>query len=612
MSRKSLESRKLIASELQARLNNIEMMTSKDDIIRQLNTNIVFRQEEVLRDLWKFIQSDDDITYILQESLTDKITSDENITYHELIQLAKTTMTSIIIGREDIQDYFNQLGYYLIQQYKKKLFRMQSLLENFERGSLCNLDILQDYDENKFLYDDQYTTQEKVIFDLISPLWVPSRFSTNLIQSIEEIDDDEVNEIIANYCQHFDSEKLIKEKLIVWFKAKVISIMEDSFQRSKVIEAMTMMMKPVIDSFDNYFSILPTLFQFYRNLLQHILSDDNHTENVPNGNDSSNQLLTINQHLSRLVMLFNVRYVRQAEFNPNQLVGYDENYSFDHNSTAAYSTCQLRNKDVQFLPITLKIFNRKVSSRNIIKLLSEEEALRKLNHKNILTFYGLVSLEDRVNNFTMACEICHCSLKKFFDFQNDCIPADFPFRYNKQQCAYRKIKIFALQIAAGLCYIHNACYVHPDLYLDNILLSIDNTIKLCDPSVVFQSASIDSIKNSQLPIYPAPEYLAGNVYNHKCDMYHYGLILHEMWYNKPLIDLSNSASLSKDTVDKLLQGVNPDFSIYPPPPDLWQYIITKCLQFDPNERLSSSECYKALQYRSDYEDPEETTSPIIC
>lgn len=96
-------------------------------------------------------------------------------------------------------------------------------------------------------------------------------------------------------------------------------------------------------------------------------------------------------------------------------------------------------------------------------------------------------------------------------------------------------------------------------------------------------------------------------------MYSYGLILYEMWYNKSLIDISiGTAEMKKELVDKLIRGINFNFNIYPPPPDLWQYLITSCLEIDPTRRLSSSACHKALQFRKDYDDNEVDTSSTIC
>lgn len=374
MSQKPLESRKLIVEELQGRLDSMHIMTNRDEIKKQLHSNIEYRQQEILTDLWKLIQSDDTAD-ILQDSLYDKIVNQPNLTYRQFIQAAKTAVISLIAGREDVQDYFNQLGYYLIQQYKRELFTMQSLLENFERGSLCHLDILQDYHEANFVYDDQYTCQEKVIFDLVSPIWVPVHFSTDLIRSVEEINLDEVDQIVASYT-NLDDAKLIKKNLITWFKSKVFSIMENQFQRATVFKAITAIMKPVTDSFDQYFHIIPYLFQFYHNLLHHALMLDESTDAGHHDHEPLRQLLISSQHLSSLVMLFNIKYVRQTEYHSSQLIGYNENYVLDRNCIVQYSTCHLKSKNLPVLPIMLKIFNNSVSTGNITKLLTQEEALR--------------------------------------------------------------------------------------------------------------------------------------------------------------------------------------------------------------------------------------------
>ncbi len=74
-------------------------------------------------------------------------------------------------------------------------------------------------------------------------------------------------------------------------------------------------------------------------------------------------------------------------------------------------------------------------------------------------------------------------------------------------------KIIFKQIIEGLDYIHKNNIVHRDIKLDNILIDLTNTIKICDFGVSRRLLPGDIMhEHCGTPAYIAPEIFKDNVY----------------------------------------------------------------------------------------------------
>ena len=116
------------------------------------------------------------------------------------------------------------------------------------------------------------------------------------------------------------------------------------------------------------------------------------------------------------------------------------------------------------------------------------------------------------------------------------------FKLGKKHIPIKKIKIMMKQILTGLNYCHKKNIVHRDLKPDNILMTEDEQIKICDFG---SSKNIEKINNIEVSskstpyvvtrYYRAPElFLGKNDYDTKIDIFSAGCILAELFTLSPL------------------------------------------------------------------------------
>ncbi|KAL4427508.1 hypothetical protein ABPG74_015211 [Tetrahymena malaccensis] len=197
------------------------------------------------------------------------------------------------------------------------------------------------------------------------------------------------------------------------------------------------------------------------------------------------------------------------------------------------------------------------------------------------------------------------------------------FNKSKKVIAEQTVKEYAYQILKGLQYIHSKGIAHRDLKPDNILLNDDGKVKICD----FGGSKYIDEKGKNTPYivsryYRAPELiLCITKYNQKIDMWSFGCILGELVTTSPLFQGKTEGdqlfsifkvlgSPTKEEFQKFSERVPFDkkifdeFQTYEPQNlrkmffyikdiDNLMDLITKCLQYLPENRISADE---ALQH----------------
>ena len=239
---------------------------------------------------------------------------------------------------------------------------------------------------------------------------------------------------------------------------------------------------------------------------------------------------------------------------------------------------------------TNKICAMKVIDRQYIKhqdddqkFLKEIEILCKLEHPNIIKMYEY--FQDDKNYYIITEYISGGDLYEF-------IANDFTFTESK---AKRIMK----QLFQAISYLHSNKIVHRDIKSSNILIentytpSQDNNdnnlnIKLID----FVTSNYLKNRKSKFtitvgsPYYMAPEVLKGK-YNHKCDIWSAGVLLHIMLTGKPPFDGINR----EDVYNKIKKcHLNMDASRYNSISPEGKDLLKKTLTRKINKRLSAKEC----------------------
>ena len=94
-----------------------------------------------------------------------------------------------------------------------------------------------------------------------------------------------------------------------------------------------------------------------------------------------------------------------------------------------------------------------------------------------------------------------------------------------------QIRVIAAQIIDCLCYLHGLGIIYGDLKAENILISKNGTVKICD----FNLSGTKSVLNNALQgtiCYIAPEMIEGSMRTHKSDFWSLGVLLHLLFYRK--------------------------------------------------------------------------------
>ena len=160
-------------------------------------------------------------------------------------------------------------------------------------------------------------------------------------------------------------------------------------------------------------------------------------------------------------------------------------------------------------------------------LLSWQQELKLMNslrHPNIVQFYGVYNSRDPSSpRLSGDSYIVSELMVKSLQARNSEQP-----RLN-----FRQIVDIAMDIASGLCYLHNRDHpiMHRDLASKNILLSVSGQAKIADLGVakITLSAQASHTRHPGTDLYMPVEAVIGNDdYNHSIDVYGLGVIILEL------------------------------------------------------------------------------------
>lgn len=227
---------------------------------------------------------------------------------------------------------------------------------------------------------------------------------------------------------------------------------------------------------------------------------------------------------------------------------------------------------------TSQRFAAKFISRKILEDLSELEGLeaelrfhKSFHHENVV---DLVNIIYRPEYIVIVLELCACDLWEYISKR----------RYN---LPIHEIVNIWRQILNGLNYVHSKNISHRDIKSENILMTQDGTIKICD----FGSAECEKNPSrirfvGSLP-YIAPEVFRGTQKDtKKCDIWSLGILLYFLTTGELPWRSTNDEDLIKEI---LTTGVKCSDHL---PLSVIQ-TIRMCCQTDPNDRPTVAELLAA-------------------
>lgn len=248
-------------------------------------------------------------------------------------------------------------------------------------------------------------------------------------------------------------------------------------------------------------------------------------------------------------------------------------------------------------PVAVKRFGRKcISKKSIIDFIKEIEIVNQMRHPNIIFYMGVTF--DEENHYYMVTELS--SRGSIFDLLHS------NHSGSRGKVLLEDSKIFKIikEMALAIQYLHTKKILHCDLKSQNILLTEDWTVKICDFGLARYQEKFVRDNNGKVgtPHWMAPEILRGEKYTEAADVYSFGVILWELvtgdiphrgrsvpqivgsvgYYDEKLKLPPISQNQADETVESGF-GTNQSLQFQPSNRHL-RRVIHLCTQHDPEKR----------------------------
>ena len=200
--------------------------------------------------------------------------------------------------------------------------------------------------------------------------------------------------------------------------------------------------------------------------------------------------------------------------------------------------------------VTVKVLKDEYAENSefLTKFSSEASAAASLSHHNIVRVYDVG--EDRGINYIVMEYVHGESLKKTIE----------------QKAPFDTLTTLsvAMQIASALSHAHKHHVVHRDIKPQNILVSVDGTIKVTDFGIAraattnTYAADVNAMGSVH---YFSPEQARGGYVNEKSDIYSLGITMFEMATGRVPFDASSSIAIALKHLNEELPDIkqyNPD------------------------------------------------------
>ena len=247
--------------------------------------------------------------------------------------------------------------------------------------------------------------------------------------------------------------------------------------------------------------------------------------------------------------------------------------------------------------IAVKVINKVGESLNYIEKKKEEMSiLRKLNHPNIVKFYGFIETN---NQFLIKMEyIKYGNLKYWIE--------------NKENISEEEASIILRKILSAVEYLHSKQICHRDIKPENIMISKKNdlnSIKIIDFGLSYKNFN-NLINNdySGTYIYMAPELIEKKLYFISVDIWSIGILMFII-LNKgkhPFYKKGDNA----DKIAEIIKKGNIKF--YENISPMAKHLVLKLLEPNPSWRYTASQALKHPWITRNFNDvPPQTFNELL-
>lgn len=226
--------------------------------------------------------------------------------------------------------------------------------------------------------------------------------------------------------------------------------------------------------------------------------------------------------------------------------------------------------------VAVKVIRPEYQNKNNQDEFAQEiNIMRNLHHDNIVQFIGACT---KAPNLCIVTE--YVSGGSLFDI----------LRKQKGGLDLQHLLAVAIHVSKGMSYLHQKSIIHRDLKAANILLNENGVVKVADFGVA--RVTRPGVMTAETGTYRwmAPEVIEHRPYDHKADVFSFGILLWELLTGK--VPYENLTPLQA-AVGVVQKGLRPEIPNGTHPKLV--YLIQKCWQREPSPRPEFSEIQQFLQ-----------------
>ncbi|KAH9693588.1 serine/threonine-protein kinase STY46 [Citrus sinensis] len=250
---------------------------------------------------------------------------------------------------------------------------------------------------------------------------------------------------------------------------------------------------------------------------------------------------------------------------------------FEHKIVSG-SYCDLYKGAFFSQDVAIKVLTNEHLNENIRREFAQEvHIMRKVRHMNVVQFIGACTRPPRLFIVT--------------EFMSGGSIYDY---LHKQKCGLKLPLLLrvAIDVSKGMNYLHRNNIIHRDLKAANLLMNENGVVKVADFGVARVQAQY-GVMTAETGTYRwmAPEVIEHQPYNHRADVFSFGIVLWELVTGKlPYDDLTPLQA----AVGVVQKGLRPTIPVHTHP--ILVDLLERCWQRDPSLRPDFSEITELLQH----------------
>src|SRR5438093_2103293 len=138
-------------------------------------------------------------------------------------------------------------------------------------------------------------------------------------------------------------------------------------------------------------------------------------------------------------------------------------------------------------------------------------------------------------------------------------------------------------MAVGLEHIHDSGFMHLDFKPENVLVSRNGNVRLVDFDLAQPKPEKPKkmSKNPGTPAYMAPEQLLRQPYDHRVDIFAYGVTAYELLTGQKPFPGETAEEILRKQLDR---SIAPPRELNPEIPPAVERSVLKCLEREPDNR----------------------------